>query len=252
MDSIKFQYISDIHLEFYKEYVNKIPTITKNLILAGDIGRVDTRSRKTKLTEFLQDCSTRWDNVIYVPGNHEFYGVSISEGLIELRNICNKTNVIFLYNESVMVDNVNIIGTTLWSQIKDHSMEYYMNDFNKIKGFDTVVYNKYHSECKKYLLDATKLITTNSDNNKCIVVTHHAPDRDITRLESYSKDLSEVFGTDILEEFSGRNISYWIYGHSHRNRNITKYGINLVCNQMGYKEEKDCLDFDATKFIEIL
>jgi predicted phosphodiesterase len=253
INNIKFQYVSDIHLECHKDSV-KIPNVhqIENLILAGDIGRIDTKSRKKKLTEFLQDCSNRWNKVIYVPGNHEFYGVSIIEGLIELRNICDKTGVIFLYNETVMIGNVKVIGTTLWSQISDHSMEYYINDFDKIKGLDTVLYNKHHSECKKFLLDATATTKIESAiNNKCIVVTHHSPDRDITRIPSY-KDLSEVFGTDILDEFSERNISYWIYGHSHRNRDLTKHKIKLVCNQMGYIQEKDCLEFDATKFIEIL
>jgi hypothetical protein len=46
MKLFKFQLFSDIHLEYYKSFPI-IPKIEKYLILAGDIGKIDTNNYKS-------------------------------------------------------------------------------------------------------------------------------------------------------------------------------------------------------------
>lgn len=52
--------------------------------------------------------------VMYVPGNHEFYGGSIAGTRAALRELCAGTNVHLLDNDEVIFDGVRF-GTTLWT-----------------------------------------------------------------------------------------------------------------------------------------
>ena len=67
--------MSDLHLEFSQGnmHVPELPDDAKTvLILAGDIGLV----KKTHtFIDFITDMSARFQDVIYVMGNHEHYKV---------------------------------------------------------------------------------------------------------------------------------------------------------------------------------
>ena len=72
---MRIQYISDLHLEMYKENVS--PDLFTKLIrpeapylaLCGDIGIPDF----VNYENFLNWCSRRWTKVFLVAGNHEYY-----------------------------------------------------------------------------------------------------------------------------------------------------------------------------------
>jgi predicted MPP superfamily phosphohydrolase len=68
--------ISDIHLEFLpnvKSIIEKIPS-ADILVLAGDIGNVTHKSNDIEC--FLNDVKSKYRDVVYVAGNHEFYNCS--------------------------------------------------------------------------------------------------------------------------------------------------------------------------------
>lgn len=78
-----FHVFSDIHLEFCNHYSMKKHINIKNrydydyhdekdeinLILAGDIGYPERKEYKN----FIKSCSSLYDNVFIIAGNHEFY-----------------------------------------------------------------------------------------------------------------------------------------------------------------------------------
>jgi hypothetical protein len=72
--TIKFQYVSDIHLETYQNTSKVLfKTILKPsapyLALCGDIGYPGAQLYKP----FLEYCSKHFEHVFYIAGNHEFY-----------------------------------------------------------------------------------------------------------------------------------------------------------------------------------
>jgi predicted phosphodiesterase len=92
-----FQYISDIHLEFYDEDsrdFTKIlePGIAPFLILAGDIG--DPGSNIFK--EFIDWCRQKWQHVYYVAGNHEYFEYCKEEAKKYITSATNFENVTWL------------------------------------------------------------------------------------------------------------------------------------------------------------
>lgn len=76
---MKFQFISDIHLESRK----KIPIIEKikdidNLFLLGDIGIPGTDI----YVKFMDWCSKNYKNVFIIYGNHEYYNKNSKKSIL--------------------------------------------------------------------------------------------------------------------------------------------------------------------------
>lgn len=118
-----FQYVSDIHLEDKKKPKSVIiDPIANYLILAGDISRIHRDFHLKNLEKFLEECSKKWKRVIYIP-----------EGLKILKDICIRTNAIFLYKGICQLDGIFIVGDTLWSNITDPNLINYVNDFRNIR-----------------------------------------------------------------------------------------------------------------------
>ncbi|HWJ46715.1 MAG TPA: metallophosphoesterase, partial [Candidatus Udaeobacter sp.] len=96
--------LSDLHLSLG---ALKVPENDADLvILAGDIARPK---------EAASWASGIAKPVLYVPGNHEFYGGSIGDTVDELKLLCAGTNVQVLDNDEVVFDGVRFLGTTLWT-----------------------------------------------------------------------------------------------------------------------------------------
>ena len=105
--TMKLHVLSDLHTEFADFDLPE--TGADVVILAGDVG-VGSGG-----LEWLQ--KQRLDKpVIYVPGNHEFYGHDIS--LVErLRNNA-PSNVHVLDNQSIVIEDVRFLGSILWTDFQ--------------------------------------------------------------------------------------------------------------------------------------
>ena len=143
---MRIQYVSDLHLEFYEKLaaIPRIDVVGDVLVLAGDVGY----PTKPLFWKFMEEQSRRFKNIIYVPGNHEYYHTNAAiekhrlltidemDELIrsELRRRC-LTNIYMLQNDVCIIDGVRFIGSTLWSYI-DENMKYeivsMMNDYARI------------------------------------------------------------------------------------------------------------------------
>ena len=76
------------------------------VILAGDIARP---------AEAVAWATSLRKPVLYVPGNHEFYGNSIDATLAALRSLCDGTTVNLLDDDELVLDGVRFVGSTLWT-----------------------------------------------------------------------------------------------------------------------------------------
>ncbi len=74
---MKIHVLSDLHSEFAGFIIPK--TDADVLVLAGDIG--------TKLSGLEQALTSRQIPVVYVAGNHEYYGAAIPKLTAELRDM---------------------------------------------------------------------------------------------------------------------------------------------------------------------
>jgi predicted phosphohydrolase len=104
---MKLNILSDLHLGFgaMDWPVNDADVV----VLAGDI------SRPREAVAW----ALRFDKpVLYVPGNHEFYGSSIDGALEELQHLCTGTQVQVLDQRETVLGGVRFLGATLWTDFE--------------------------------------------------------------------------------------------------------------------------------------
>jgi predicted phosphodiesterase len=117
---MRIQLFSDLHLERYAGFVPLIRDDTDVVVLAGDIGSYQSGSRLQEDDFGLGRFSPRRPGagrarVLYIPGNHEFDGLEFDEAYARLRATCAGLGIEWLDRETLVIDGVRFIGTTLWS-----------------------------------------------------------------------------------------------------------------------------------------
>jgi predicted phosphohydrolase len=177
-----FQVASDLHLEFYgknPQVCELIPS-APYLILAGDIGY----PFQPHYQNYLTKVSTQYQKVFIISGNHEYYCPNephtMSEIDAKITQICQSLpNVFYLNNQSIIVDEIRLIATTLWTDISEESkdiLEMSMNDYQCIytdhgKLVTTEDTNALHNQNVTWL--ASELAKYPKDT--IVVITHHLP-----------------------------------------------------------------------------
>jgi Icc-related predicted phosphoesterase len=237
---MKVSYYSDIHLEF-DDY--NWPHIFDDgadvLVLAGDIG--------TKERHFEWILSQPHKHIIYVLGNHEYYGSNIESVERKTREAFEGTNVHFLQGgEHVIIDGVLFLGGTLWTDFELYGQfkapmsklesQMGINDFKKIRQGanykkltpdDTIIT---HQNTLKIFKEKLESLTY----DKAVVVTHHAPS-EISIEKAYKGDkLSPAYASNLEEFMLHYSPVLWVHGHIHANNNYTIGNTRVVSNPRGY------------------
>src|SRR5512132_2850782 len=103
---MRLHILSDLHMEFAP--FEPPPTDADVVILAGDIGTGLKGFRWAQTT--FPNCP-----VIYVLGNHEFYGQKLQKLLEQLKAMTKGTNIQVLENDLFTLGDVTFLGATLWT-----------------------------------------------------------------------------------------------------------------------------------------
>ncbi|ENV5964101.1 metallophosphoesterase [Vibrio parahaemolyticus] len=167
------------------------------LILAGDIFKL----RKGVLAkEVVSELRNRFDLVLYVPGNHEYYNSNFdSESLKGIEKLNEIDGVFVLDNDEIILKGedgeIAFIGSTLWTDIAlnkedaDYVSEYLgqgtyrfrdfkairkkligKNSYARLKPIDQTLR---HKECVLFLDETIE--KHKNENRTVIVITHHSP-----------------------------------------------------------------------------
>ena len=252
---MKIQYASDLHLEFAENasYLKHHPLEVKGeiLVLAGDIGYLGDENYSRH--PFWQWASDNYSQVIACMGNHEFYKyydiATLRDGdCVEIR-----PNVRSYYNGVVHVGDVDIILSTLWSNISLQDAFYteqVLSDFRRILyGGETLTFTEFNKEHKR-CLEFIKSSVTESKAGKKIVVTHHVPSYKMQCPKFAGNRANGAFIVELEDYIKESGIDYWIYGHSHYNVNVQIGKTHCVSNQLGYVFHNEHTTFDPGKVIE--
>jgi predicted phosphodiesterase len=248
---MKIQVLSDLHVEFEEFDMEKNDSDV--VILAGDI--------------HIKDKGVLWalENikdkpVLYVLGNHEFYGKAHPKHIGSLKEIANETNVHILEKDTFSLNGVNFIGCTLWTdfalmgdpRLAGYQCQQIMTDFKKIRvspGYSklrSIDVACIHRQSLQWIKGELKRLKGETN----IVITHHGPSlRSLP--EGKEKDVSSsayVSRLDsVIEEYGP---SYWIHGHLHNNSSYQVGKCKVVCNPKGYPDEQNT-EFDKNLMFEV-
>jgi predicted phosphodiesterase len=254
--NMKIRLLSDLHTEFRLPYKTQSFSQYKGedvLVLAGDIASGSTNVMD--VIKFFKDQG--FPNIVYVAGNHEYYGTSIEDFNTKMAEKCAKLdNVHFLNRDSVEIEGVMFIGATLWTNFRGDPMaellaKKYIADFKYIRDFSTAKALTMYREDIHYISSQT----FKHQDKKCVVVTHFLPTdaciSDRFRDPRFS-DLNPYFANDLEVKISTFNNVAWLFGHTHDAVDKVCGTTRLVCNPHGYYNAmNDGIGFDPFKTIEV-
>jgi predicted phosphodiesterase len=228
---MKFEVISDLHLEF-KENTFALEELlnhpyAENLIIAGDLCTMPM------LEEIVSELSRVYRYIIYVMGNHELYRDSFLNA--SYKEIAKKLkNVKILERGMTKIDGVKISGATMWFQDDSFNRLYekQLNDFVMIRDFRTNVYNVNRESINW-------LERTFEKNEVDIMVSHHLPFLECIDSQYKISELNRFFCTDLNKERSKwkSKPKIWVFGHTHTAFDSIVENIRCVCNPLGYPHE---------------
>ena len=136
---MKLLVYSDLHLDLYPFKLHLELDFLKTVdvvVLAGDTTEGTSGLRWAR--ETFPDQS-----IIYVDGNHEFYGQHWDKHIDVMRKLAQDHEVHYLENDAVVIDGVRFLGCTLWTDYALHGAEeklmamntahHRMSDYQRIK-----------------------------------------------------------------------------------------------------------------------
>lgn len=239
--TVSIHILSDLHLEF-EDYSTSIETDI--VIMAGDI-HIGTKGLAWAREHFPKS------EIIYVAGNHEFYGHNYQVLLQQFRTEAQQYHIHFLEQNELILYGIRFLGCTLWTDYKcyeglsqeaamasienrlaDHRLIQTIDKDGKVRYFSTRDAWRIHSDSVSWL--TYKLFDISFDG-KTIVITHHGPSLACEHVFFGHSDLSPAFYSNLTSLMAKSDL--WIYGHTHSNLDIINNNTRLISNQKGYPNE---------------
>ena len=243
---MKIRVLSDLHLEFADWTPPKGDEDI--VVLAGDIHSgvkgIAWARKHFRLTP-----------VIYVPGNHEYYGEDLIEHLEALRREGRKRGVDVLDGNELVLDGIRFLGATLWT---DYAL--YGNGPAVIRAIFAAAQGV---EDFKVILNGARAFHPNDAltihgasvdwlrrSGPTVIVTHHAPCERSISPQFARSILNPSFASD-LARLMGPQIALWIHGHMHNSFDYVEQGTRVVCNPRGYFPYEPNPDFNPSLALEV-
>jgi Icc-related predicted phosphoesterase len=256
---MKFRLFSDLHTEFSKFKNWKLDECKDVvLILAGDIG-VGLSARA-----MIEGMCNAYKAVILVPGNHEYYNQHIDE-IDERFAIVDKLydNFHYLQNRTVYIDDVRIIGGTMWTDLNKGDWFTTFNAHKKMNDYQIIRYHDANGISIKFSpSDSRQLFSkfkahleselSKEYDGKTVVVTHHAPCELSVADQFKGNSLNYAYYEDMTQYMLSDNApSHWLNGHIHNSTDYIVGNTRIISNPYGYHGHSVNNSFDPKLIFEV-
>lgn len=236
---MKLHLLSDLHLEFAPFTPPQMNADV--VILAGDTGTGHHGIRWAK--ENFPD-----KPVLYLMGNHEFYGHDIPRLTHQLEEETAGTNIHVMENKAVEIGEVVFLGCSLWTDFalgNDPSIgalvaEGAMNDFRRIRfypGYSRLRagnLQRIHADSVLWLRQQFAVHA----GKKIVVLTHHAPSPRSIPPKFQGDPLNCAFASDLESLVLDSNALLWVHGHIHSQSDYHIGETRVIANPRGYPHEE--------------
>jgi predicted phosphohydrolase len=237
---MRLHVISDLHLEYAPFTVPEVEADV--VVLAGDT------APGVAGVEWAQK-ALDGRAVLYLAGNHEYYGHSLPGLTADMRNAAAGSLVQVLENDAIVLGGTRFLGCTLWSDfelagrserrrsmnvcgrvVNDFKMIHKSGNGQALQPQDTLTL---HQQSREWLGQQLAV----PFHGPTVVLTHHAP---VVRERPANPVLAAIggaFASDLSELMDGDSVDLWVFGHVHRCVDVTVNGTRLISNQRGYPHE---------------
>ena len=229
---MKITLASDMHYEFHGPGTHvEVPAGTDVLILAGDIGTIST------LPHALKHYASVVPNVLYVTGNHEFYGHEAADQVDDLiagiEAECPNLKRLTSERGVVEIDGVTFAGDTLWFGNPDGLNQIYektLADFTAIRWRDVATAKwiaDQHARAKQFFQSA----------KADVFISHHIPSEALIAPKWAKSPINRFFASKVFEDVA-HPPKVWCYGHTHDSSDRVLGDTRFICNPKGYPHER--------------
>lgn len=257
---MRLQILSDLHIE----HGSAIPPLAPDvdvMVMAGDFAPASMRR--------IGEAAAAWrraGHILYVPGNHEYYGSDIGRAQQTLALDCKLHGLTLLDPGAVTVDHVRFIGATLWTdfrldgearEIDAHAaVAVGLNDFSGTirgrarPGHAFTTWEAAHRHRRELAFIETELAAARSDGLVAVVITHHAPSPRSIHPKYRGDPLNAGFASNLEGVIAQHEPLLWIHGHMHDAVDVTLGATRIVANPHGYNDV-EAMDFRPDLVVDV-
>ena len=250
---MKLLILSDLHLEWMSgkphQYPIQIPEDLEFdvIILAGDIHK---GKQAFNWIDHIRE--THDQQILYIAGNHEYYGKDFNTLDKELTKSAEKRERVnyLQYGECIVLDNTVFFGGTLWTDFdKENPLVMWeaqkmMTDYRVIKNFSPEKSLSVHRQTVDYIKDRVREFP----NLTKVLVTHHAPSWNSIETQYKGSTLNGAYCSDLEDLLQSFDLA--IHGHVHQSHDYMCGDCRVVCNPAGYYKHSENPEFHY-KVVEI-
>ena len=240
---MRLHVISDLHMEYEMSTLraHSAPEGTDVVVLAGDahpgvLGVMWAAERFSGLP------------VLYVPGNHEYYGKrGYHRHLTRMQNKATALggNVRVMDREAAVIDGVRFLCATLWTDYSLHGQceqsmldaSLLMNDYKHITGDNN------HSQPIRpaaLLFEHNRSVAwlresmAREHDGPTVVVSHHAPSPRSVQAKHVGEAYTPCYASDLEWLMVEGRPDVWIHGHIHCHQDYQVGDTRVVANPRGW------------------
>ena len=235
---MKVHILSDLHLEFAPFVPQE--TAAEVVILAGDTGTGHSGVRWAQ-GAFADK------QVLYLMGNHEFYGHDIPKLTHKLEAETQGSHVHVLENGVMVIGDVVFLGCSLWTDFALNGdapvgalvAEGMMNDFKRIRfypGYGRLRaghLRRIHADSVLWLRQQFEVYS----GRKMVVLTHHAPSPRSIPEKWRDQPINCAFASDLESLVVDSKAALWVHGHIHGQSDYVLGETRVIANPRGYPGE---------------
>lgn len=234
---MKISLISDLHLSVHP--MTAPQTDADVVVLAGDIWRP---------AEAMQWARRLSVPVIFVPGNHEFYGNDLVSTMRDLRNAALGSQVHILQKQVLLLSGVRFLGCTLWTDFRFFSSPEQrepglkqatelVRDFSRIRVAPDFP-DTFTPAISQMLFDDTvtwlEQQFAQPHDGPTVVISHHAPDQRSVHQRFAGSALNACFVSELEQRILTWQPTFWLHGHMHDSSDYRIGATRVLCNPRGY------------------
>ncbi|MFN0157495.1 MAG: metallophosphoesterase [Bacteroidota bacterium] len=249
---MRIRILSDLHCEFGDFQSESV--LCDLVILAGDI------APGKKGLEWIRQSFPPPTPVVYVPGNHEYYGKAIPKLRNELLSQEVAENVHVLDEGKVEYDGISVLGCTLWTdfellgnprremiaareQMNDYKRIRVSPQYRRLNPGDTFAL---HMTARQWLQERIN----SGETRNSIIVTHHAPSGLSLPTHLVGTPIASAYASNLESLVEQSEAHLWVHGHTHHCVDYYIGKTRIISNPRGYVGEQSA-GFSPSLTIEI-